>query len=182
MDEKISQPGGTRGIGRDEDDTDDEDERNLAVGPWQQFMGNIAKIQKGIRRKAIAATPQTPIPPALKQSPHTPPSGKKPKLSFKTGSKGKRLLPKTPKSKTPKRKPSSASSTYKRAETFLEELAAELPFSEQVGESPWKSPGELSRDSLRAIRRRTRKSQSEERKKEGLTQTVLKKATEKALK
>ena len=45
-----------------------------------------------------------------------------------------------------------------------------------------KSPGELARDSLIAIRRLTRKSQSEERKKEGLKQTVLKKATEKALK
>ena len=39
-----------------------------------------------------------------------------------------------------------------------------------------------TRDSLRAIRRRTRKSQSEERKKGGLKQTLLKKATEKALK
>ena len=49
---KIRQPGGTRGIGRDEDDTEDEDERNLAVGPLQQFMGSIAKIQKSIKRKA----------------------------------------------------------------------------------------------------------------------------------
>ena len=30
---KIRQLGGTRAIGHDEDDTDDEDERNLAVGP-----------------------------------------------------------------------------------------------------------------------------------------------------
>ena len=90
------------------------------------------------------------------------------------------MLPKTPKKKK------SPSSTYKTpqktAENSLEELATKLPFSDQVGESPWKSPRELARDSLRAIRRRTRKSQSEERKKEGLTQTVLKKATEKALK
>ena len=64
----------------------------------------------------------------------------------------------------------------------MEELATELPFSDQLGESPWKTPGEFARDSLRAIRRRTRKSQSEERKKEGLKQTVLKKAAEKALK
>ena len=71
---KIRQPGGTRGIGRDKDDTDDEDERNLAVGPRQQFVGNIAKIQKGIKRKAVAATPQTPILLTLKQSRHTPPS------------------------------------------------------------------------------------------------------------
>ena len=40
---KIRQPGGTRGISRDEADSD-EDEGNLAVGPLQQFMGNIAKI------------------------------------------------------------------------------------------------------------------------------------------
>ena len=64
----------------------------------------------------------------------------------------------------------------------MEELATELPFSDQLGESPWKTPSELARDSLRAIRRRTSKSQSEERKKEGLKQTVLKKASEKALK
>ena len=63
----------------------------------------------------------------------------------------------------------------------MEELATELPFSDQLGESPWKTPGELARDSLRAIRRRTRKSQSEERKK-SLKQALLKKATEKALK
>ena len=64
----------------------------------------------------------------------------------------------------------------------MEELATKLPFSDQLREPPWTTPGELARDSLRAIRRRTRKSQSEERKKEGLKQTVLKKATEKALK
>ena len=86
------------------------------------------------------------------------------------------MLPKTPKRKN------SASSTYKTPEKSLEELATELPFSDQLGESPWKTPDELARDSLRAIRRRTRKSQSEERKKKGLKQTVLKKATEKALK
>ena len=94
---KIRQPGGTRAIGRDDSEEAD-DERNLAVGPMQQFMSNIAKIQKGIKRKAVAATLQTPITPTLKQSPNIPPSGKKPKFSFKTGSKGKRLLPKTPKS------------------------------------------------------------------------------------
>ena len=42
---KIRQPGGTRVIGRDDVDTDDKDENNLAVGPLQQFMGNIVKIQ-----------------------------------------------------------------------------------------------------------------------------------------
>ena len=64
----------------------------------------------------------------------------------------------------------------------MEELATELPFSVQLGESPWKTPSELARDSLRVIRRRTRKSRSEEREKEGLKQTLLKKATKKALK
>ena len=91
------------------------------------------------------------------------------------------MLPKTPKKK---KSPSSAYKTpQKTAEKSSQELATELTFSDQVGESPWKSAGELARDSLRAIRRRTRKSQSEERKKEGLTKTVLKKAcVEKALK
>ena len=89
-----------RGIGRDEEDSEEyEDERNLAVGSLQKFMGNIAKIQKTITRKP------SPVP-----------------------------------------------------------------------------PGELARDSLRAIRRRTRKSQSEEREKEGLKQTLFKKAQERALK
>ena len=84
---KIRQPGGTRTVGCD--NTDDEDEYNLAVGPLQQFMGNIAKIQKGIKRKAVSNVPQTPVTPAIKQSLVTPASGKKPKYSFKTGSKGK---------------------------------------------------------------------------------------------
>ena len=44
---KIRQPGGTRILGRvDTDKEEDEDVYNLAVGPIQQFMGNIAKIQK----------------------------------------------------------------------------------------------------------------------------------------
>ena len=193
---KIRQPGGTRGISRDEDDSDEE--ANLAVGPLQQFMGNISKISKAIKRKAEPVTPQSVLQtPVVKQSPST---SKKPKFSFKTGSKGKRLLPKTPK-KTPssgyktlqKKKtlkfryktPSPSSSVFSTAsepplEKSSEELAAELPFTDQVGESPWKSPGELARESIRAIRRRNRKSTSEERKKEGLKQTLLKKAKEKA--
>ena len=75
----------------------DDDEHNLAVGPLQLFKGNIAKIQKGIKRKAISASLQTPITPAIKRSPKAPESRKIPKFSFKTGSKGKRLFPKTPK-------------------------------------------------------------------------------------
>ena len=88
---KIRQPGGTRGISRDEDDSDDEG--NLAVGPLQQFMGNISKISKAIKRKPEPVTPQSVLQtPVVKQSPST---SKKPKLTFKTGSKAKRLLPKT---------------------------------------------------------------------------------------
>ena len=48
---KIRQPGGTRTLGRvdtGEEEDEDEDDYNLAVGPMQQFMGNIAKIKKGI--------------------------------------------------------------------------------------------------------------------------------------
>ena len=87
---KIRQPGGTRGISRDEDDSHDE---NLAVGPLQQFMGNISKISKAIKRKPEPVTPQSVLQtPVVKQSPST---SKKPKLTFKTGSKAKRLLPKT---------------------------------------------------------------------------------------
>ena len=55
---KIRQPGGAHTLGRvdtDEEEGEDEYVYNLAVGPMQQFMGNIAKIQKGIKR---AATPQ----------------------------------------------------------------------------------------------------------------------------
>ena len=118
---KIRQPGGTRGIGEDASD-DDEDEGNLAVGPLQQFMGNISKIRKAIKRKAAPVTPQTTLQtPVIKQSP---PSSKKPKLTFKTGSKARRLLPKTPKKtpasgyKTPKKKktPSPPSSVFSTAE------------------------------------------------------------------
>ena len=69
---KICQPGGVRAIGRDDDDTYDDDANNLAVGPLQQFMSNIAKIQKGIKRKATTPNvPQTAVTPAIKQSPKT---------------------------------------------------------------------------------------------------------------
>ena len=118
---KIRQPGGTRGISRDEDDSD-EDEGNLAVGPLQQFMGNISKISKAIKRKAEPVTPQSELQtPVVKQTPST---SKKPKFTFKTGSKAKRLLPKTPKKtpssgyKTPKKKktPSPPSSVFSTAD------------------------------------------------------------------
>ena len=125
---KIRQPGGTRGISRDEDDSDDE---NLAVGPLQQFMGNISKISKAIKRKPEPVTPQSVLQtPVVKQSPST---SKKPKLTFKTGSKAKRLLPKTPKKtpssgyKTPKKKkaPSPPTSVFSTAD---EDVPAKSPF------------------------------------------------------
>ena len=128
---KIRQPGGTQGISRDEDDSD-EDEGNLAVGPLQQFMGNISKISKAIKRKPEPVTPQSALQtPVVKQSPST---SKKPKLTFKTGSKAKRLLPKTPKKtpssgyKTPKKKktPSPPTSVFSTAEE--EGFAAKSPF------------------------------------------------------
>ena len=125
---KIRQPGGTQGISRDEDDSDDE---NLAVGPLQHFMGNISKISKAIKRKAEPVTPQSALQtPVVKQSPST---SKKPKLTFKTGSKAKRLLPKTPKKtpstgyKTPKKKktPSPLSGVFSTAD---EDVPAKSPF------------------------------------------------------
>ena len=133
---KIRQPGSTRTVGCDDTDEEDEDAYNLAVGPMQQMMGNIARIHKGIKRKATSDLAQTPITPNLKQSPKTPASGKKPKYSFKTGSKGKRLLPRTPTTKSRGKK--SPSSAIKPSEKSSEELAVELPFSDTVGESPWK--------------------------------------------
>ena len=49
MDQENSSAWGTRILGRvDTDEEEDEDVCNLAVGPVQQFMGKIAKIQKGI--------------------------------------------------------------------------------------------------------------------------------------
>ena len=127
---KIRQPGETQGISRDEDDSDD-DEGNLAVGLLQQFMGNISKISKAIKRKPEPVTPQSVLQtPVVKQSPST---SKKPKLTFKTGSKAKRLLPKTPKKtpstgyKTPKKKktPSPPSGVFTTAD---EDVPAKSPF------------------------------------------------------
>ena len=127
---KIRQPGGTQGISRDEDDSD-EDEGNLAVGPLQQFMGNISKISKAIKRKAEPVTPQSELQtPVVKQTPST---SKKPKFTFKTRSKAKRLLPKTPKKtlssgyKTPKKKktPSPPSSVFSMVD---EDVPAKSPW------------------------------------------------------
>ena len=119
---KIRQPGGTRGIGQDVSDSDEE-EGNLAIGPLQQFMGNISKISKAIKRKAEPVTPQSVLQtPVVKQTPST---SKKPKFTFKTGSKAKRLLP-----KTPKKTPSPPSSVFSTAD------------EDAPAKSPWKKAQE----------------------------------------
>ena len=199
---KVLQPGGTRGITRDEDESDeeDEDEGNLAVGPFHQFMGNISKLGKAIKRKA------EPIPPQL-QTPQLQPLVIKPPPS--TSKQAKRFLPKTPKKspfsgyktfkkpplsgykapkktpllgyKTPKKAkpPSPASSVFDTADedvpvTTPSELAAALPFAEQVGDSPWISPTERAGESIKSIKRAIRKLTSEERKNKGLQQSAAK--------
>ena len=135
---KIRQPGGTRGIGQDVSDSDDEDEENLAVGPLQQFMGNISKISKGVKRKAETVTPQSLLQtPVTKQSPST---GKKPKLTFKTGSKAKRLLP-----KTPKKTPSSGYKTPKKKQTSSPTSSV---FSTADEDVPTKSPFDRARENI----------------------------------
>ena len=134
---KIRQPGGTRGINLDEDS--DDDEGNLAVGPLQQFMGNISKIRKAIKRKTEPVTPQSALQtPVVKQSPST---GKKPKLTFKTGSKARRLLPKTPKKKTP-------SSAYKTPKKEKSPSPPSSVFSTSDEDVPAKSPFDRARENI----------------------------------
>ena len=196
---KVRQPGGTRGITRDADESDeeeeDDDEGNLAVGPFHQFMGNISKLGKALKRKA------EPSPPLLQAPQLQPPPS--------TAKQAKRFLPKTPKTspylgykrfkksplsgykaanktpltgyKTPKKAkpPSPASSVFDTADedvlvTTPLELAAELPFAGQVGESPWISPTERAGARLKSIKRDIRKLSSEDRKNKGLQQSVAK--------
>ena len=71
-------------------------------------------------RKARPVPPQTPVTPTVKQSPQTPSTSKKPKLSVTTGSKAKRLLPKTPKKKK------SPPSAYKTPQQTAEESSNRL--------------------------------------------------------
>ena len=158
---KICQPGGTRIVGCD--NTDDEDEYNLAVGSLQQFMGNIAKIQKGIKRKAVSNIPQTPVTPAIKQSPVTHASGKKPKYSFKTGSKGKRLLPKTSQ-KTPLSAKGwetgsawTCSQSYKTSPKSKGRASASLVFATAYGTEPWDTPAKQAASATKRITRGHRK-------------------------
>ena len=56
-------------------------------------MGNIAKIQKGTKRKAVAATPQIPITPTLKQSPRLRKADKYPSFPLKLGRKERVCYP-----------------------------------------------------------------------------------------
>ena len=123
-------------------------------------MGNISKISKAIKRKAEPVTPQSALQtPVVKQSPST---SKKPKLTFKTGSKAKRLLPKTPKKtpssgyKTPKQKktPSPPSSVSSTAEE--EGVAAKSPF-QRARESIEKKIAEASKRAAERAKERALK-------------------------
>lgn len=196
---KVRQPGGTRGITRDADESDeeeDEDEGNLAVGPFHQLMGNISKLGKALKRKAEPVTP--PLQPqgikrppstgkqqakrVLPKTPKTSPylgykSVKKPPLSgYKAPKKTPLMGYKTPKKPKP---PSPASSVFDTADedvpvTTPLDLAAELPFAGQVGQSPWISPGEQAGDQIKSIKRKLRKLTSEARKDQGLQQSASK--------
>ena len=199
---KIRQPGGTRGITQDEDESDeeDDDERNLAVGPFHQFMGNISKLSKAIKRNAEPVSPQIQTPklptPVIKQSqakrflPKTP--KKSPFSGYKTFKKpplsGYKAPKKTPLSgyKTPKKAkpPSPTSSVFDTAdeevpvttplELSSQQLAAALPYSGPVGEIPWISQSERAGERINSIKRALRKLTSEERKTKGLQQSAQK--------
>ena len=199
---KIRQPGGTRGITSDQDVSDEEDgdEGNLAVGPFHQFMGNISKLGKALKRQAEPILPLLDTPPLHPLAIKPPPS---------TGQQAKRFLPKTPKKspfssyktvkkpplsgykaskKTPlsgyktskkAKPPSPASSVFDTADEDIPittplELAAALPFAEQVGDSPWISPTEKAGESIKSIKRALRKLTSEQRKDKGLQQSATK--------
>ena len=146
---KIRQPGGTQGISRDEDDSD-EDEGNLAVGQLQQFMGSISKISKAIKWKAKPVTPQSVLQtPVVKQPSST---GKKPILTFKTGSKAKRLLP-----KSPKKTPSSGYKTAKKKKIPSPPSSVFSTAEEEEGfatETPWKKAPESIKKSSDEVKKR----------------------------
>ena len=83
--------------------------------------------------------------------------------------------------KTPKKaKPSSpASSVFDTADEDLPvttpvELAAELPFAGQVGQSPWISPGEQAGEKIKSIKRQLRKLSSEVLKDKGVQESATK--------
>ena len=131
-----------------------DEEDNLAVGPVHQMISSIVKIQKGITRPATPKTPdirQSPITPDIKQSP---PSSKKAKFFFKTGSKGKRLLCKTPLTKSSVKK---STPPFKTLEKTSEELATECPFSGAYGVEPWDTPPDRAEPGRKRITRQSRK-------------------------
>ena len=99
-------------------------------------MGNISKISKAIKRKAEPVTPQSVLQtPVVKQTPST---SKKPKFTFKTGSKAKRLLP-----KTPKKTPSSGYKTPNKKKTSSPPSSVFSTADEDVpAKSPWKKAQE----------------------------------------
>ena len=79
------------------------------------------------------------------------------------------MLPKTPKKK---KYPLSA---YKTPQKSLEELATELPFTDEGGATPWKTPAEIARENTCKLRRQTRHPRAEEQKEIGLQNTATKK-------
>ena len=118
------------------------------------MISSIVKIQKGITRPATPKTPdirQSPITPDIKQSP---PSSKKAKFFFKTGFKGKRLLCKTPLTKSSVKK---STPPFKTLEKTSEELATECPFSGAYGVEPWDTPPDRAEPGRKRITRQSRK-------------------------
>ena len=149
---KIRQPGGTRAITRDEEDTDEED--NLAVAPIHRLMGDISKIRQGIKRQVppVKQPLQTPV--IKKQS-----TGKKPKVSGKTSSKAKKIKysPKTHHFTSP---PSSVFvSADEGAVGYSPALGADEVFTSGKSASPL-SPVEGSLKKLQASGKFTGKKKS----------------------
>ena len=109
---KIRQPGETNLSGRPYDEEVDDEEGNLAVGPTQKFMGNIAKLTKRINRPATT-----------------------PKTSISTPSKVK-----TPKTQSIKKAASSGSYKPKKSSKKLLGLSPEIYESTTEFESAPESP------------------------------------------
>ena len=86
---KIRQPGESNLSGLPYEEDVDDEEGNLAVGPTQKFMGNIAKLTKRINRPAI--TPKTPISAPKVKTPKTKSIKKASSGSYKPKSSKKTL-------------------------------------------------------------------------------------------
>ena len=134
----------------------------------------------------------------IKQSPATSKQAKRflpktPKKSpfwrYKTSKKpllsGYKAPKQTPLSGYKKKKPPSlASSVFNTADEDIpvttplelssEQLAAELPYAERIGQTPWISPSERAGESIKSIKRAIRKLTSEERKNQGLQESAQK--------